>query len=255
MTPQAPVDSPGRGPWGLFATLFLTLVIGGVLLEVTGALAVPYLAFQLAGVPQPDVDEAISALRSDGLFLGISEPIAGAVALGFVVFFAWVRKGPTVRDYLALRSVPRTAMLWWLLWTALLGAALEGASYLLGYEPVSTWMIDTYRSAGFLPLLLFATWIAAPVLEEIVFRGFLLTGVRRSRLGGAGAVLLAALCWASIHLQYSLFYIGQIFVFGVLLGSARVHTRSIVPPILMHTLLNVVAAIQVALVAGEWAGA
>ena len=83
--------------------------------------------------------------------------------------------------------------------------------------------------------------------EELVFRGFLFEGLRHSRLGNAGAIILASAVWASIHLQYEWFYVGQILVLGLLLGAARLFTRSLVPSILMHALVNGIATLQVAL--------
>jgi membrane protease YdiL (CAAX protease family) len=247
MDPERPAEPPRTGPWGALATIFFTLTVAGLFLLVQIAVAIPYLIFKLAGTPQPDVEAAASGLESDGLLLGISEVVAGTAAIGFTVLLAWVRKGPRVRDYLALRGVPRPTILRWLLYTVLLGVALEGISYVAGYASVPVWMFEIYRSAGFLPLLLVAILVIAPVLEELVFRGFFFEGIRRTRLGDAGAILLASVLWAGTHVQYELFYMGEIFILGTLLGAARVRTGSIIPPILMHALFSVIAVIQVAL--------
>jgi membrane protease YdiL (CAAX protease family) len=88
--------------------------------------------------------------------------------------------------------------------------------------------------------------VLAPLNEELFFRGFLFAGISRSRLGGAGAILLTALLWAVIHIQYDWYGVSNIFVIGLLLGYARWKTDSIVPPILMHGLMNLLTTIQVA---------
>jgi hypothetical protein len=213
---------------------------------VQTVLAIPYLMVQAARHPMMDVATAAAGLKSDGLFVGLSEIVSGAVALGLTVLIAWARKGPPLRDYLALRPVGRLTMLRWILGTTVVAVLLDGLSYLLGYAIVPDWMIDIFRSAVFLPLLLFALLVVAPVLEEVVFRGFWFEGLRRSRLGEVGAIVLGSLVWASVHLQYEWFYVAQVFVFGLVLGAARVRTRSLVTPIAMHAFFSGIALLQTA---------
>jgi uncharacterized protein len=98
-------------------------------------------------------------------------------------------------------------------------------------------------------LLWVAVVVCAPWGEEVFFRGFLFKGWLHSVLGGWGTVLLTSLIWAVIHLQYDLYGITTIFVGGLLLGYARLKSGSIYPPILMHTLMNVLAMTQTAFLA------
>lgn len=236
-----------KGPWGPFATIAFTVLIALALVAVQTVLAIPYVMAQAARHPMTDVAAAAAALKSDGLFVGLSEIVGGTVALGLTVLVAWARKGPPLRDYLALRTVGRPTMLRWILGTTAAAVFLDGLSYLFGYAIVPDWMIDIYRSALFLPLLLFALLVVAPVLEEVVFRGFWFEGLRRSRLGEVGAIVLGSLVWASVHLQYEWFYVGQIFVVGLLLGAARAMTGSLVTPIVMHAFFSGIALLQTAL--------
>ena len=244
---QQTPDTRHRGPWGPFASVGFAIVIAVLFLVAQTIVAIPYLMFQTAGSSEPNLEEAALALETDGLFIGISEPIAGGFAMGLILFVAWIRRGPTVRDYLALRSVGLRKTLPWMLSALVLTGLLDGFSYLFGYAIVPAWMEDVYDSAVVLPLLLFAMVIVAPVLEELFFRGFLFEGLRHSWLHDLGAILVTSCVWAGIHLQYEWFYIGQIFVLGLLLGLARSRTVSLVPPLLMHSLLNSIASIQVML--------
>lgn len=239
------------GPWGALPTVFFTVTIAGSFVLTQSMVSVPFLVAGLVGKSKPDLEAITSELETNGLLLGVSEVIAGTVALGFTVLLAWVRKGPTVGEYLALKPAPRRTTLVWLLWAVLLGPALDGMAYVAGYDAVPPWMFDIYRTAGFLPLLVLAVVVMAPVLEELVFRGFFFEGMRHSPLGANGTVLLASFLWASTHIQYDWFYVGQIFIFGCLLGSARARTESVVPAILMHALFNGVSMMQVALEAGR----
>ena len=81
----------------------------------------------------------------------------------------------------------------------------------------------------------------------LTLRGFLFEGLRRSWLGDAGTVLLTALMFASIHVQYVDFYVAQVFCLGLLLGAARVRTGSVILTVGMHALVNAVAMLQLAL--------
>lgn len=244
-------DSAKR-PWGAVATVGFTLLIFAVFVVVQTVVAVSYLVIKIVAAPTTDILAATSALEKDGLFLGLSEVVTAPAVVSVTILFAWLRKGPPLREYLALRPVARRTILWWLLYTVLLAGLLDVAAYIGGYPPVPDWMLDIHRSAIFLPLLLFALVAVAPVLEELVFRGFLFEGLRHSRLGNAGAIVLTSLVWASIHVQYEWFYIGQIFASGLLLGAARWSTGSLIPPILAHALMNATATLQAALQARPW---
>ena len=90
--------------------------------------------------------------------------------------------------------------------------------------------------------------VAAPLFEEIFFRGFLFQGIRHSKLGAVGAIVITAAVWAMIHMQYNAFQMSLIFLGGLLLGTARLKTDSIQPTIVMHVLWNIIALIETAVV-------
>ena len=83
-------------------------------------------------------------------------------------------------------------------------------------------------------------------MEELLFRGFLISGLRPTRLGASGAVLASALLWSAIHGQYDLYGMASIFALGVLLGAARVKTGSVLVAIVMHGLSNAIATLETA---------
>ena len=72
-------------------------------------------------------------------------------------------------------------------------------------------------------------------------------GFRSSFLGPIGAVVLTPAAWAAIHLQYDAYGISTIFVMGCLLGTARIQTGSVLLPIGMHVLVNLIATTEAAL--------
>jgi membrane protease YdiL (CAAX protease family) len=124
--------------------------------------------------------------------------------------------------------------------------AWDGLTYLLDRPIIPEFMLRAYETAYFVPLLWLAIVIAAPLAEELFFRGFLFESVRYTRLGVTGAVVITSLLWAVIHLQYGPYEITTVFILGLILGVARLITGSIYTPIVMHGLVNLVATVEVA---------
>jgi hypothetical protein len=108
-------------------------------------------------------------------------------------------------------------------------------------------MVDAYKTASSLPVLLFAIVVVAPIFEEIFFRGFLFQGIRYSRLGSVGAIGITSLVWAVIHLQYDIYGMATVFATGILFGIARLKTDSIHLVMVMHSLAGLVATVETAL--------
>ena len=88
--------------------------------------------------------------------------------------------------------------------------------------------------------------ILAPLVEETIYRGFLWRGLAASRLGNAGAWVVAALFFASIHYNYYIqdghFFPGELispFVFGLIFGFVRWRTGSTIAAMITHALGNI----------------
>ena len=83
--------------------------------------------------------------------------------------------------------------------------------------------------------------IAAPVLEEFIFRGFLY-GVVRRYAGVTVGIICNALLFAAIHTHLPSF--AGLFVLAVCLTLAYEWTGSIFVPITMHALFNLVSVLS-----------
>jgi hypothetical protein len=59
-------------------------------------------------------------------------------------------------------------------------------------------------------------------------------------------VVLMALVWSSLHIQYDAYGMASIFVLGLVLGTVRIKTGSLWGPLLMHALWNLAATVQIA---------
>lgn len=81
--------------------------------------------------------------------------------------------------------------------------------------------------------------VAAPVAEEIFFRGFLFAGLRR-RLGFWAGASISAVLFGLSHAADGAVLVPLLFVFGV--GAAYLYERrgSLVAPIAAHAMFNVI---------------
>jgi membrane protease YdiL (CAAX protease family) len=88
----------------------------------------------------------------------------------------------------------------------------------------------------------FATVIAFPVAEEILFRGLLHTVVERT-LGVAAAIILPTLAFVLVHAESGPGYLLAILPGSFLLAFARQLTGGITAPIVLHMIGNAAAEI------------
>lgn len=234
-------------PWGAWATMGFGIIVGVVFFVLSVGLSILFMTFRLMNEPGLDVEVLSKDLSSNGLLLSLSACVIAPVCIAVIIFFVTLRKGNSIRQYLHLESVTRRAYFQWFGIVILSVFILDVFTCFLGHPIVPDFMIKAYRTAHFLPLLWFAVVIAAPLFEEVFFRGFLFEGFQYSKLGPAGAILLTSFLWTIVHSQYDLYHLGIVFILGILLGFARLKTRSLYTPIVLHSLLNLIATIETAL--------
>lgn len=90
-------------------------------------------------------------------------------------------------------------------------------------------------SFGVLAFMFFFGMLAAPVVEELLFRGFLQSAVRTT-FGKLKAILISGFLFALIHLNAHVFL--QIFILGLLLAYLFEKTGSLIAPITVHVCHN-----------------
>jgi CAAX protease family protein len=224
-------------PWGRWATLGLSLIalFGGQ--GVALATLVGWYGLSLTHW---------SDLLVDGLLVTLSVYIATAVQTALLVLMARPT-GAGAASYLGLTLPRKRDVIIGVVIVTIVGAVLDGASRLLGFNPVTQFQFDIYRSArieGWLPWLWLAIVVVGPIGEETLFRGFLFRGWHRSPRDAWVAIIVTASLWALSHAQYNLFFIGQVFVFGLLLGWFRFKSGSTILTILLHAMLNLEAMLE-----------
>ena len=255
-TAPAGLPPPQRGgrsgrPWGFWATLGWAALWLAVFLG-TGMVFCLVAVVVLAAMGQvSDIVQGAEALATNGLLLGLVAVAQVPIMVGLTALLAWIRM--PVSAYLGLRwpGYRQTAVGLVALLALIVGQ--DALSWSLGRPIVAEFMLTAYRTAAFLPVLVVALLVAAPVVEEVFFRGFMYKGLAASKVGPAGAILITSLVWAAIHLQYDAYGMGLIFTAGILLGLVRWRTKSVLLPILLHGMINAVATVQTIVVAEGWA--
>jgi membrane protease YdiL (CAAX protease family) len=243
---------PVAKPWGLWATLGFGAVILAVYLIVQMLAASFIAAIELRNNPSLDPHSLATTLGTSGFALSLGVTGGMVLCVSLILLFSRLRKGVTVKRYLHLNPVGCKGLVRWIGLIFAFAILWDSLALLLGRNVIPEFMFQVYETAYFMPLLWFALIVAAPLFEELFFRGFLFEGIRHSRLGAGGALILTSLGWAVIHLQYDVYEISAIFALGLVLGAARLKTQSIYTSIAMHAFTNMLATLEVAVYLQLW---
>jgi uncharacterized protein len=241
--PQLPF---AQAPWGFWASVGIVALVFAVQNFAASFIVLPFLVPLLHDLHDPLVLLSAKELQSNGLLLSLSAIATTPLCIVILLAFADMRPGWPLRKYLALQRPRLLSIIGWLLALVAFMYATEAVSHLVGHRSISDFQINAFRTAGFLPLLYVAIVVMAPLLEELIFRGFLLQGFRHSVVGVGWAVVISSAMWASLHIQYDFFDIFSIFLLGLLFCAARLRSGSLYVPIAMHMFMNLVATLQTA---------
>lgn len=242
---------PPLKPWGAWATSGLGLLIFAAFLAVQAVVVVGAGLVTLWFNPGADDASVTHQLVGDGDILALATIATALVGVTLIHLLINAYRHPLRTTYLGLTPVPVKTLLVWLVMGLLFALLCDRLSQWAGRPTVPDFMIRTYTSANLKPLLWVALIVAAPIFEEIFFRGFLYTGFAASRIGSYGAITLIALIWAIIHPQYDPFDMGIIFLIGLLFGLARLRSGSLYPPLAMHAGINFMAVFQAMTAVGD----
>ncbi|MBW6458300.1 MAG: CPBP family intramembrane metalloprotease [FCB group bacterium] len=92
-------------------------------------------------------------------------------------------------------------------------------------------------------LIFFISVVITPIVEEAVFRGYLLRVMLRSKYSPLLAVTLSALLFMLAHLDY--WNAPGIFLAGLILGFVAYSFYSIIPCIIIHAVFNAMVLIDI----------
>jgi membrane protease YdiL (CAAX protease family) len=222
-----------------------------VLLAVIGLMAM-YLGLQVgaaviavvpAALENPGIsgDSLVQMMMSDGsgFSLGTS---AGWIAV-LALFAICPTQSLSLRRWLGLFSTPvLPAIGWTLAGGAILVVAAFGFSQIM--DEKSRKAIEMMALGFMTPIpFLFAVVVAAPIVEELIFRGYLFSGWV-DKLGLVGTTLASSFLFTIMHCQYGVVALASVFVTGVILSLIRWKTGSLYPCIVLHMLFNLGAMVS-----------
>jgi uncharacterized protein len=231
-------------PWKFWATCAWTAAALAALLAVQYTVFIG--ALSSLGIGDGASRGEIEKIASHAVVVSLSAILTVPAQIG-VVAFAIRRARCRFADYLALVWPSRTYLWIGLACLVVLLPLSDLSSWMTGRAIVPPFVTDAYRSARdseTIWLFAIALVVAAPLAEEIVFRGFMFRGLAASRVGLAGAVLIPSAIWSAIHVQYEVFFIVQIFLLGAVFGWLRWKSGSLWLTITLHAIVNFTALLQ-----------
>ncbi|MEO1280669.1 MAG: type II CAAX endopeptidase family protein [Pseudomonadota bacterium] len=232
-------SSQWRGITAFLATLGVFGVSAGV--GVVFALALERLT-GWAWFALPQNVEAAAATGAYGFFL-VSQIGLQIVSVLLILWIAG-RYGAKRADVLALKPVPGGFSTYLKAFgiVMLVSTAYSWVLYAVAPETILQDIkpyMGMMRSDAAWFLLLIVT-IGAPLSEELLFRGFLLSALAKTPLGFVGGSVVSTGLWAVLHAQYSLSGLIAVFVLGLAFCWILWRTGSLWVPIVCHGLYNAI---------------
>jgi uncharacterized protein len=204
-------------------TALVSLIVYGVY-TLTSWLALSFMLAMDDGASSP------TQFQAYGVGYIVASPLTIAV-----LWIAMRMARREFAEYLALNWPSSGELLRALAITAIL---LLVESLAVGADEVSSNpYVGAGQASGFL-IFLIGGCIAAPVMEEFVFRGFMFRGWSQSFLGPVGSIVLTSLLWGMMHTQYDWFGRFCIFVTGLVLGHFRWRSNSTWLTVMVHSAIN-----------------
>jgi sodium transport system permease protein len=203
-----------------FGTIFVIFFYGSLLLERFGAVTTLLLTqYGFFLLPAVGIVLLFGFSPRETLALRLPSP-RGAIAAVILGLSAWA---VAIGIFLRLLPVPESL------------AKSLGDLLLLGGKPF---------------IVVFAVFAFTPAIcEELLFRGLLLSGLRK--LGPVAAVAISALLFGLAHA--SVYRLLPTAFLGAVIGVARLRTRSILPGMIIHALNNGLA-LALLYYSPPWAG-
>ena len=181
---------------------------------------------------------AVSVLQLAFLYMPPSVGLVWQIALTAAVGALWVRWQRTEWQ----RALPRRTSAWRAVAVAVLICLAVASAYHSAIDPsVATNLAHAGNDALTRMALVLTATLTGPLLEEALFRGYMLKRLRRN-FGSTTSVLLSGAVFAVAHGDPS--RILPQLVAGIVLGTLVVHTGRLWLAVVAHGLANAVGLIE-----------
>lgn len=164
----------------------------------------------------------------------------------FILRIATKKKKIDVADFHLKRPDSNKNFLFWIVAFFVFILLVECSLYKLGILEIDKWKHSFFPSI----IRICGAVVLAPLAEELIFRGLILTKLIRKDVNVHLAILIQSCFFVLLHsftYQNSLssnIGIAQSYVDASLFAYARLHTKSIYTPIAMHVTGNMIATVE-----------
>jgi CAAX protease family protein len=228
-------------PWGPFSALLATVIIVVLPVVMLWMLSATLLTVESSGLGADQLSRQM---------ISLSMPVGVATAIGTQVLslaLVWLFAGRAGQRRQTLSFVEPSPALSVCLVIGLGLVAIMGLVELLLYALIgfdiftdSKFLVEGLRSPLW-PFTVVMAVVIAPLWEELVFRGFLLSSFAKSRLGYGGSAVLTSALWAMLHMGYSVPALLSVFIAGLILSWLVWKTGNLWIAIICHGVVNACA--------------
>ena len=204
---------------------------------MTGSLAI-YLALYLVGI-------------SEGLAISVSGLLVYIILIPLTLLFIYVdgsldrikemlRFGSVKRTLILILAIPIVVTIILMLLTIIYSVVWIG---IFGEPSINTDVGTYWESSSIdIALLFLSVAIVTPIVEELMFRGYILDAINRKHSDWT-AIIWSSILFGLLHFLGGAFYIGSALIGGIIYGWIRVRTGSLLPSIACHMVWNMLALI------------
>jgi len=188
---------------------------------------------------------------SEGLSLSVSGLLVNIILIPITLLFIYVDGSlDRIKEMLRFGSVKRTLILILAIPIAvtIFGWILNIIYTVLWFgifgEPSINTDMGTYweSSSIDIALLFLSVAIVTPIVEELMFRGYILDAINRKHSEWT-AIIWSSILFGLLHLLGGVFYAGSALIGGLIYGWIRVRTGSLLTPIACHMIWNILALV------------
>lgn len=238
---EGPPAYAPRTPWNAWAAAGASMLI--FIVATVAAYGAAETLRMLVGLARAPAGATDGMSRPGGMkLLMVWLMSAHVVMIVLTVIAAGAFKG-SQREVLAWHRPPRGGLRVYAEALALMLAMLalyNGAVYLIAphalLADLRLFVNLLHSDAGWLAAP--AIGIGAPVSEELLFRGFLLSALAASPIGFRAGAILSTAAWTTLHAGYSAYGLLEVFLVGLYLSWVLWRTGSLWVPLACHAIYN-----------------